>query len=119
MKRDWELIRKILSALESKPSPRDVLKFDDSEDYDGELVSYQIKLLIEAGLIEGDCSQTMQGPLDCWATCLTWTGHEFLDQIRSETIWSKAKKRLKDEGIDLSFESIKLAVSFVIKSLLS
>lgn len=38
---------------------------------------------------------------------LTWEGHDFLAQIRSETVWAKTKQTAVEKGADLSFSIIK------------
>ena len=56
MKRDMELIRMILLAIEDHPEPMGwvPLEFDG---YSDEQVSYQVKLLADQGLIEAtDCT---------------------------------------------------------------
>ena len=119
MKRNWELVREILLSLENKESSLDYLEPEQVEGYGSELVSYHIQILDEAGLIEGHCTQAMGSPVHCYAKRLTWIGHEFLDEIRSETVWSRTKSLLKDKGIALSFEAISMAVRAVISSMLA
>jgi len=53
MKRDWDCIRVIFLALENKGDSAGGLRPNEIEGFDAELVSYNMKLLIEAGLIEG------------------------------------------------------------------
>ncbi len=118
MKRNWELVREILLALENKKSSLDYLEPEQIESYDPEAVSYHIQILDEAGLIEGHCTQAMGSPLYCYAKRLTWIGHEFLDEIRSETVWNRTKSLLKERGIALSFEAISMAVKSVISAML-
>ena len=73
VKRDMELIRKILVAIEDYPHATDTipLQFEEYCDTD---VSYHIKLLADQGLIEAtDCSTQHRF---CWrAKRLTWNGH--------------------------------------------
>jgi len=118
MKRDWELVRTILAHMESRESTARVMEADEIEGFSQEVVSYHIKLLLEAGLLDASCSKALNGPLRCWATSLTWAGHEFLDQIRSQTLWNKTKDLLKEKGIELSFDAIKMAVKVVISAML-
>lgn len=118
MKRDWELIREILIALENLPSTQTFLEPKMLERYDPEIVSYHIQILDEAGLIEGHCHKSLNAPLRCWANRLTWHGHEFLDEIKSDTIWNKTKEVLKEKGIDLSFDTITSGVKIVLESML-
>ncbi|HDR1123176.1 DUF2513 domain-containing protein [Pasteurella multocida] len=116
MKRDWELIRKILVKLEQKvdSSPLDS---DSFKGFSGEQVAYHYTILAEAGLIKIEDYSTMGGG-DCAAVNLTWQGHEFLDKIRSDTAWNKIKEVLMKKGVDLSFEAIKVAGTSIIASLL-
>jgi hypothetical protein len=118
MTRDWDVIREILTRLESLTSTQEVLEPGSLLGFAPEHVSYQIALLIEAGLVEGNCSRSLNAPMHCYAFRLTWAGHEFLDQIRSETAWKRIKALLKEKGIDLSFDTIKVAAGTLIKQIL-
>ena len=73
-----------------------------------ETVAYHIKMLHQAKLIEavetGDIDR-----YDYTARSLTWEGREFLDKIRKDTVWNGVKKTIKDKGLYLSVESIKIA----------
>ncbi|KGQ61018.1 DUF2513 domain-containing protein [Gallibacterium anatis] len=116
MKRDWELIRKILFKLEQKVDDTPL----DSESIKGfppDVVAYHYQLLAQAELICIEDNSTM-GDADFVAINLTWQGHEFLDKIRSDTAWNKIKQIIKTKGIDLSFEAIKLAGKSLLISLL-
>lgn len=114
MKRDWELVRKILTQIEELDSSEINLKPSALEGYMSGVVSYHISLLKDAGLIEANCLRPISGELQCVATSLTWDGHEFLDKIRSDTTWGKIKGLAKTKGLDLSIEVIKNAASTVI-----
>lgn len=46
-------------------------------------------------------------------------GHEFLDNIRSDTNWNKIKTLIKSKGGELTFETIKAAASYMIVKLFS
>jgi hypothetical protein len=119
MKRDWELVRQILIAVEALESHGQVVRSSAIEGYDHELVAYHIHMLIESGLIDGTCSRSINGPRQCVARELTWPGHEFLDQIRSQKVWSRTLGLIREKGLDLSFETIKAAAGTVVTSLLS
>lgn len=111
MKRDMDLVRKIVFALENHPhgfSP-DELTF---EGYSQEQVGYHVYLMIQADLIEGEDASTreFESPQG-FASSLTWQGHEFADAARSDTIWNKAKAQVKDKvgtaGLGLLIEVLK------------
>lgn len=116
MKRNWELVRKILLKLEQKVDDTPL----DSESLRGfapDVVAYHYQLLAQAELICIEDNSKM-GEADFVAIHLTWQGHEFLDKIRRDTTWNKIKQTLKTKGIDLSFEAIKLAGKSLLVSLL-
>lgn len=45
---------------------------------------------------------------------LTWSGHEYLDAMRDDTIWKNAKKTILDKTTSWTFEPVKHALTKVI-----
>lgn len=119
MKRNWELIRKIMLAVEDLASTQQVVSGDDIKGYASEVVSYHIQLLKEAGLVKASCSNSLDSGVECMASQLTWQGHEFLDKVRSPGMWNKTLAVLRDKGLDLSFDTIKAAAAHVATSIIS
>ena len=117
MRRDWDVVRKILFKLEELGNVTSFLRHDQVNGYDPELVAYHMQLLNEAGLIKAHCTLTMTG-LQCAAQTMTWSGHEFLDQIRQDTVWNKVKTGAREKGLDLSFGVIVKIAKSVIASIL-
>lgn len=117
MKRDWELIRKILIKLEQMAEESLPLKDDQFEGVDPDTVSYHFKIMGQAELIETDVI-TIRGNSLYSAKAITWQGHEFLDKIRNDTVWNKSKAMLKNKGIDLSFDVLKSAATTIISQLI-
>ena len=80
--------------------------------YSPEQISYHIRLLGEAGLIEAQ-------PARQWiAVRMTWRGHEFLDATRNDTVWQKIKAEIKDRGAAIPFSLLQqLAVSVLAQHL--
>src|SRR3989304_682869 len=83
-----DLVRKILLAIEEKPTPEH--HSISIKDYSHEMVVYHVMLLREAGLIEALDFSSSGGP-DFRPGRLTWQGHEFLDAARDDTRWNEAK----------------------------
>ncbi|SRR5258708_11911194 len=116
MKRDMDLVREILLKVEDLPFDgqfHDVL-------VDGRLdeeINYHTMLLHEAGFIQAMDLTTLD--CICWkAMRLTYSGHEFLDAARSDTVWTKAKAwTLKTTGT-LTLEGLKIALPQVVKALI-
>lgn len=115
MKRNWDLIRKILIEVEELGNTQSVVEHVDGTD--SEAVSYHIHLMIDSGLVEGQCSQGMDGPLRCFASALTWEGHEFLDKIRSATMWNKIKSVVREKSLPMTFDVIKAAAAYAVTAI--
>lgn len=110
-----DLVRKILFAIKdcAEPyGPQDTLVVDG---YPENVVSYHVKLLAQAGLIEAyDASGV--GLFQWYAGSLTWAGQEFLEAVEDDTRWNAIKKFVIDKTGGLTFEAIKYALTEGIKS---
>lgn len=77
-----------------------ILKSKDFEDYDQQELAYALELLIKEGFIE--CSRQPHfnnGNLNLANIIgLTWKGHELLDNIRDNTIWTAVKQKASKIG---------------------
>ncbi len=118
MKRDWDLVREILLKLEECETARGRLNPGEIAGRDEELVSYHIQILMEAGLIVGECSLSIGRPLYCTAGRLTWAGHELLDQVRSHAAWNRIKGVAREKGLDMTLEVIKAAAKIILETVL-
>ncbi|CAM2852553.1 TPA: DUF2513 domain-containing protein [Legionella pneumophila] len=107
MKRDWDLVRDILLRVEDLSSNQN-LTLSHFSDKDLYLVSYHVKMLCEAGLINANIVNDLSTqPSQFFVSGLTLSGHEFLDAIRVESIWTKTKAYFKTNGGVMIFETIK------------
>jgi hypothetical protein len=116
MKRDMDLIRLILLAIEAHPKPsmwNVPLKIPEHEEPE---VCYHVKLLEEAGLVEAHINMRGGGVLECNVNSLTWAGHEFLEACRDNSRWEKVNRLVKEKTGSLSFEVLK---SVLIQAMLS
>lgn len=119
MKRNWDIVREILTRLEALSSTNEFLQLDSFPDERASEISYHIELLLDAGLIDGQMLKALgPGPHDFFAQRLTWGGHEFLDSIRSDTVWEKTKKTFVTGGVEMTLELIKSVAAEVSKTLL-
>ncbi len=119
MKRNWDLIRDILTRLEETKVEEGSLNLSSFPQDKTADISYHMELLMEAGLVKGQMSKEIgRGPHAFFATRLTWQGHEFLDAIRSDTVWQKTKKSFINQGISMTFDLIKSVASDVATSYL-
>ncbi len=118
MKRDMELIRKILFFLEARPFLK-AEKVLPIKGYDEATIMYHLLLLAQAGLIDFEPELTKTGRIiQAHVIGLNWAGHEFLDSVRSEKVWRKLVKYAKDKGGALPFDLMKtLAVELLKKAI--
>jgi hypothetical protein len=100
MKRDMDLVRDLLLAIENHPTLADgtnVLMVDapDKLGLDGrsiEEIHYHLEMMIKKGLVDGQLN------LMEMVSGLTWDGHDFLDTIRDPAIWQATKDGAKKAG---------------------
>ena len=112
MKRDMDLARTILFQVEKSDDPMNWAKIT-ADGYSELQISYHIKLLYQANLIDANDCSSMDG-LSWKAKSLTWSGHEFLDASRNEAFWNKAKSYLKGKGVEITIDTAKTALSKLI-----
>ncbi|OGI67077.1 MAG: hypothetical protein A2W18_06655 [Candidatus Muproteobacteria bacterium RBG_16_60_9] len=106
MKRDLELIRKILLTIEDSPSGwAPDLKIEGHSDSQ---VGYHAYLLIDAGLAKGsDASDSGSESPEGMITSLTWAGHEFAEAARDEARWRKAIGLVAEKGGAITLDVMK------------
>ena len=89
MRRDSDLIRAILLAVESDERC-DVLIIPKLPDYSDEALDFHTRLLVERGFLATYFPDRARG--QPWACIrLTWEGYDFLDNIRDPAVWRKVK----------------------------
>lgn len=110
MKRDWELVRLILTRIEENGDLSSRWFADRFPEWPADAVNYHLWLLIHSGLLTGKCNaDEPRAGFVCYGVALTWSGHEFLAAIRNDKAWNRIKARLAERSIDLSFEAIAAA----------
>jgi hypothetical protein len=116
MKRDMNLVRAILLAIEASPSgdaPSD-LKI---EGYAEQQINYHVYVMIEAGLVEGSDVTTFGSPgPEAIASRLTWAGHEFLDAARDDKRWKHALSMVTDCAGSVTIDVLKQLLVAMMRS---
>ena len=115
MKRDMDLVRAILIATEQAEAGQPVTRLEGYSDID---FAYNASLMEQAGLIDAAIARAAgAGPVKAHVRSLTWDGHEFLDAVRSDSVWAKTKARIAESVGAASFDVLKaVAVSIAIKA---
>lgn len=136
MKRDWDLIREQLTAIEQEQDlfsgvpEKPKWESQNWDVYEKQLREFRteegkifghLELLIKAGYIEGiEVMRSIDGSFHYGVTMprLTMAGHDLLDTMRSDSIWNKVKATAKSKGIELTFDTIKLFASLALQAMM-
>jgi len=103
MKRDMDLVRKILLALEAYEHGWAPSEFTIAG-YDQEVIGHHVWLMEQGDLLTAsDTTVQRDGSPVALPGTITWAGHDFLAAVRNETVWAKLKIVLKDKGLSLPF----------------
>lgn len=92
MKRDFDLIRSILMAMENETCgfPSGDLQIAG---FTAEQIGFHVHLLGQAGLARvADSSDDDKFLPSAIPLSITWSGYEFLDTAKDERLWKKAKE---------------------------
>lgn len=130
MKLDYDCIRELLICLEESISLKEspvsgkvafetaTLKqvCDYLPAYTKEEIVYTALKLKEAGLIEISIIGNSTHVSTIRFESITYEGHQYLDHIRSATIWEEIKTGLKNKAIDLSVNAIFMIAKEILKS---
>lgn len=121
MKRDMELVKQILLAIEDRADTNHLYEI---EGYSEEEITYHARImsqreLIEIGIIDvstRDSGMKKEYILGAVGG-LTWEGHEFLAAARNDTAWNKAKDTAEEKGLELPYEVFKTLLMTILKSM--
>src|SRR5215208_3414974 len=101
MKRNLEVVRKMLIAIESKPTEEaQALTFPGVT---ASVAMYHLRLLVDGGLVRG----VVQSEFECAVNSLTWAGHELLDHLRDEKLWNDLQERAQLKGINITVDVLR------------
>ena len=116
MKRDMDLIRKIMLRIEEEYVSTAIFNLQ-VEGYSAEQVATHCKMLYEARLISAyDAMYGDDTLLDFEVGSLTWEGHDFLDKVRDNSRWGKIKKALREKALPPTIDVIKIVADALISA---
>ena len=105
MKSDMDLVRRILLDIEASPVTQGWIALE-IEGHNSDVVSYHVRALTEAGLIDAINLSDKSG-IAWMPKRLTWEGHEFLEAARDDSIWRKAMQRIGTGAAGVTFDILK------------
>jgi hypothetical protein len=105
MKIDPDLVRTILLKVETDDLGKDEKIDLDLPGHDYEQVNYHVGQLIQAGYLQGYSTPDLDDEsLRFEVTAMTWNGHQYIETIRDNRIWSKTKSAIAEKGGAMTIE---------------
>ena len=102
MKRDLDLIRRILLNIEAQGEGSGFNQIADNG-YAPEAIQYHVQLMNDAGLIVAD--ELVPG--QWWPERITWAGYEFLDLARNDALWQRTKRDVESKVGSAPFQVVR------------
>lgn len=105
MKRDMDLVRKILISIEECETALGLMNNPEIDGHSGAQISYHISILNDARLLNATSTGSYDNGYDEFYNInLTWEGQDFVDASRNDTVWNKTKAKIKAYGTNIPFE---------------
>ena len=107
MKLNYDCVRSVLLTVEKSKTIDEELNlnpltvetiFEQLTKYEDNEILYTIEKLKEAGYINATVSFAAGHFIDGTVSSITYSGHEYLDNIREPEVWRKVKAMLKNAG---------------------
>lgn len=106
---DWEINRSILLKIEAAPTPNVALKMKDFPEFDAQAVAYSMRYLKEKECIEAEIRSSSAGDnliAVAIAKRLLPKGHDLLEAIKNDSLWTQIKEKFKAKCLDMSIDLI-------------
>lgn len=114
MKRDWNIIRDLLQAIEN-----DTIEALIENSADDQVFDYHLELLIDSGYVKG-VSVRLSGDgkysVSYLTPRLTMQGHDLSTVLHEKRVWEQIKAKATEAGLKLTWEFIKQAIPVVYRS---
>lgn len=121
MKRDMDLVRKLLIKIEEvyEPGTGEIsVSRVIIDGYDVQTITEHLLLMEEAELLQSvKAKQYITGAIVVSIGNLTNKGYDTLEQFRSENVWNKTKEVVTEKGLPLVIDVFKEVASTVIASI--
>lgn len=118
MKRDLDLVRIILLNTENEKECLTTSNLLELE-YEPKTIAFHVELMAARGLITSKVTYAGSGsPVQIDIYGLTWEGYDYLDAIRSDKVWLKAKEATASSIGDTSLAVMKDVCTALASSLI-
>lgn len=122
MKRDLDLYRQLLLDIEEQNDAENLGWSPDLNaypDHSDAAVYVHLELLIDRGLVVGDCTKVETGEyIGASIKRLTDEGHDLLDSIRDDTVYRRTVEKISSAVGSASVEVVKAVAQGVTKAMI-
>ncbi|EBD1525658.1 DUF2513 domain-containing protein [Listeria monocytogenes] len=117
MKINYDCIRDVLLSVRDQEEYGDLHSDFFTESLGGKYSFHElanaVSLILYEGLAVGDYpTGNMDGNYDYIIRFLTVSGDQFINSVKDDSVWSKAKEEVKNNPIQTLFSFAQIAVSF-------
>ena len=124
MELDYDFVRELMiecadSSSLYGPSDKELMNFANARHASRAKLAFTVDRLFEAGYIQKASRYASDGPAIIMPGNLTWSGNEYLNNIRSNSVWEETKNKIKNAGISTSLTILGSVASSVIKAKLN
>lgn len=109
MRINYDLVREILIDIADADLDTDITNYNICTGKDPKVIGWHIKMLIEAGYLDGINASDKFNPYDYICIELTLAGEKFLNKIENNNRWENIKSYIQNNSIDISFRAIEFA----------
>ena len=119
-KLNYNLVRDILIEISQSdnltgPTDDEIRQFADKNDVSINELAFTLDRLKEADLITGKVTYAGNEPYVFLVGNLTWDGNQYLDSIKTSSVWTETKKKIKETGISTTFSVITAVATAIAK----
>ncbi len=82
-------------------------------------IGYHCMMLRDAGMMNASDLGGLVRPYAIIPRHLTWEGHEFLNSIRSDSVWTEVKETARKNDLVLTIGTVRTIVEAIIKGVIS
>lgn len=121
MELNYDFVREVmLTCANSKnshgPSETEIRELAANNQISTNELGFTINRLYEAGFITNKVQYASDVPVMVAPGNLTWDGNEYLNNIRSNSVWSETKDKIKESGLSVSLQVLGSVASSIVKS---
>ncbi len=92
MKRDMDLVRKILMVMSEENAGPNTNWEGKCVGFTRDQILHHAHLMKQGGLIDAVESKSLRNPIPiAMPLSITWAGHDFLDAVKDDSLWERAK----------------------------